>query len=129
MACHARSRNASIGSAEESLCLLVYQFRFRSRAMAHSDPRGRRPDRQVNFLRILSHHFGYRTRDSRGELHFVKGVAVALQEFYAFFLEPKRLTILLNSRSHSTELAMAAQRSQSAVVRLTVEKALCRNGM
>ena len=35
---------------------------------------------------------------------------------------------LLNSRSHSTELATAAQRSQSFKLRPVVEKALWRNG-
>jgi hypothetical protein len=34
--------------------------------------------------------------------------------------------ILLSSRSQNTELATAAQRNQSAVVKLTVEKAFCR---
>jgi hypothetical protein len=40
-----------------------------------------------------------------------------------------RVMILLNSRSHSTELATAAQRNQSPRLKLTVEKACCRNGM
>lgn len=39
-----------------------------------------------------------------------------------------RKTALLNSRSHSTVLAIAAQRSQSPALRATVEKACCRNG-
>jgi hypothetical protein len=39
-----------------------------------------------------------------------------------------RLDSLLNSRSHSTELATAAQRSQSPALRLTVENACCKNG-
>ena len=39
-----------------------------------------------------------------------------------------RVTTLLNSRSHSTELATAAQRSQSPKLKLTVENACCRNG-
>ena len=40
-----------------------------------------------------------------------------------------RIATLLNSRSHSTELATAAQRSQSPKLKLTVENACCRNGM
>jgi hypothetical protein len=38
-----------------------------------------------------------------------------------------RVTTLLNSRSHSTELATAAQPSQSPGLKLTVENACCRN--
>lgn len=40
----------------------------------------------------------------------------------------RRVTILLNSRSHSTELATAAQRSQSPKLKLAVENACCKNG-
>jgi len=40
-----------------------------------------------------------------------------------------RVAILPSSRSHSTELATAAQRSQSPAVKLTVENACCRNGI
>jgi hypothetical protein len=40
-----------------------------------------------------------------------------------------RVKSLLNSRSHSTELATAAQRSQSPTLKFTVENACCRNGM
>jgi hypothetical protein len=40
-----------------------------------------------------------------------------------------RVTTLLNSRSHNTELATAAQYSQSPRLKLTVENACCRNGM
>ena len=39
-----------------------------------------------------------------------------------------RVTILLNSRSHSTELATPVQKTQSPKVKLDVEKACCRNG-
>src|SRR5512146_651287 len=42
------------------------------------------------------------------------------------------LTLLIslpNSRSHSTELAMARQKSQSPARNSTVENACCRNGM
>jgi len=37
-----------------------------------------------------------------------------------------RVTNLLNSRSHSTELATAAQNSQSRQLKLTVENACCK---
>jgi len=40
-----------------------------------------------------------------------------------------RVAILLNSRSHSTELDTAAQNSQSPVFKLTVENASCRKGV
>lgn len=39
-----------------------------------------------------------------------------------------RMMTLPISRSHSTELAMAAQINQSPMLRLTVENASCRNG-
>ena len=39
-----------------------------------------------------------------------------------------RIATLLSSRNHRTELATAAQRSQSPKLRLTVENAFCRNG-
>lgn len=40
-----------------------------------------------------------------------------------------RVTILLSSRSHSTELDTAAQNSQSPALKLTVENASCRKGV
>lgn len=40
-----------------------------------------------------------------------------------------RVTSLPNSRSHNTELATAAQRSQSSRLKLTVENVCCRNGV
>ena len=43
-------------------------------------------------------------------------------------LTVRRVTILLSSRSHSTELATAAQISQSPKLRLAVENACCKNG-
>ena len=45
------------------------------------------------------------------------------------FAASARVTILPASRSHNTELATAAQRSQSMKLRLTVENACCRSGM
>ena len=46
-----------------------------------------------------------------------------------YLLSIARVTTLLNSRSHSTELATVAQHSQSPKLKLAVEKACCRNGM
>ena len=43
-------------------------------------------------------------------------------------VEVSRVTILLNSRSQSTELATTAQRSQSLKLKLAVENACCKNG-
>ena len=40
-----------------------------------------------------------------------------------------RFANLLNSRSHSTELATAVQNSQSSHLKATVENACCRNGI
>jgi hypothetical protein len=40
-----------------------------------------------------------------------------------------RVITLLNSRSHSAELAAATQRSQSPKLKFTVEKACCRKGI
>ncbi len=40
-----------------------------------------------------------------------------------------RISTLLNSRSHRTELATTTQRSQSPTLKLTVENACCKNGM
>lgn len=76
--------------------------------MAHSDSRGRRPDRQVSLLRSLSHHFGYRTRDSRGELHFVKGVAVALQEFGLLPAQSEHLVAVRRLKDANERLDMEA---------------------
>lgn len=47
----------------------------------------------------------------------------------SYVVPDTRVKSLLNSYSHSTELATAAQRNQSPGLRLTVEKACCRNGM
>ena len=44
--------------------------------MMHSRARRRRPDRQVNFLRLFSQHFGGRARDRRIKLHLIKSVPV-----------------------------------------------------
>ena len=40
----------------------------------------------------------------------------------------RRVTILLNSRNHNTELAVATQKSQSPKLNLAVENACCKNG-
>lgn len=45
------------------------------------------------------------------------------------YLSLARVMILLNSRSHSTELATAAQYSQSLRLKFVVENASCSNGM
>jgi hypothetical protein len=45
------------------------------------------------------------------------------------FFDFIRVNSLLNSRSHKTELATAAQRNQSLKLKLTVENAFWRNGM
>src|ERR1700752_4090869 len=60
-------------------------------------------------------------RSAIGTLH-------ALAHVHYTLLTVRRVTILLNSRSHSTELATAAQSSQSRKLKLTVENACCKNG-
>ena len=60
--------------------------------------------------------------DRRVDPSFQEG---SLGNFLPFL---QRTTTLLISRSHSTELAAAAQNSQSFNSRAVVEKACCRNG-
>src|SRR5690606_21160827 len=56
------------------------------------------------------------------------GGSVGAGRSFAFVPFAARATSFESSRSQSTELATAAQSSQSEAVRLTVEKASCRKG-
>ena len=78
----------------------------------------------------LAPHNGYieSRRLPSGRSGFMPSATPSHKKVITRLCRDMRMIILLNSRSHSTELATAAHFSQSLKLRLTVEKACCRNG-
>jgi hypothetical protein len=94
--------------------------------------------RGVSFARARQ---GFRPDDRRhdhhgGELCLVLPAVPRVHQAHALDVDRRgegdagrRIATLLSSRSHSTELPTAAHCSQSAALKLTVEKACWRTGM
>ena len=74
--------------------------------MMHSRARRRRPDRQVNFLRLLSQHFGGRARDRRIKLHLIKSVAVSFEQFDLLTVQSQHMVTIRRSISRRWTLLL-----------------------